>query len=409
MYLKTFSVENYSAHKSTSIDLSPLTILVGPNGGGKSALFDALLNFSMVSRGKIGEAFGGYPYSYRAVLHHGSPPLSSRISFDADMCRSYSDSESLFYHIEYAQYGTAADDPPSYVVHNEHLERKPSGEILFDRSNPTTGQLSKSMDLASDQSLFSALRRQGQSEDQVSTDLVAHCAVNVSRFAKFRLDPYILSIPSPIPDIGEANSASLTPTIKYKGADLAGTLYYLQQTGARELKEIEEHLKEVDSGFGGFEFNTVQTNEIGFSCRYVDDRGTIAAARLSSGTLAFIGLLVLVLSPKRPALLMIEEPENGLAPVAIKAFYRCIRDLSSKPEASLSSQTIVSSHSPILVEEAWNGSKDPDHRFIYHVKLEAGAAVVRPFEHVLQSEGGVLKTNGHISERLAQEVIDCWL
>jgi len=407
MYLKKFTVKNYSAHKSTSIDLSPLTILVGPNGGGKSALFDALLNFSMVSRGKIGEAFGEYPYSYRAVLHHGSPPLSSRIRFEADMCRSDSDSESLHYYIEYAQLRTPADGSPSYVVYNEHLEREPSGEVLFDRSNPTTGQLSKSMDLEPDRSLFSALRRQGQSEDQVSTDLVAHCAANVSRFYKFRLDPHILSIPSSIPDIGGANSANLTPRIGYNGEDLASTLYYLNQTSAPELEEIGAHLRRVDPGFGGFEFNTVQTNKIGFSCRYDDDRGTIAAARLSSGTLTFIGLLVLALSPKRPALVMIEEPENGLAPVAIKEFYRCIRDLSSNPEASLRSQTIVSSHSPFLVEEAWNGSTD--HKFIYHVKLEAGAAVVRPFEDVLRSEGGVLKTNGQISVRLAQEALDCWL
>src|SRR5271167_3521953 len=67
MYIHELTVRNYMIHRSSNIKLSPITVLIGPNGGGKSALFDAILNFSMLSRGSIKQAFGGYPYSYSAT------------------------------------------------------------------------------------------------------------------------------------------------------------------------------------------------------------------------------------------------------------------------------------------------------------------------------------------------------
>lgn len=52
MYIRDLRIRNYLVHQDTAVSLSPLTVFVGPHGGGKSALFDAMLNFSMVSRGK---------------------------------------------------------------------------------------------------------------------------------------------------------------------------------------------------------------------------------------------------------------------------------------------------------------------------------------------------------------------
>jgi len=74
MNIRKFRVKNFMIHQDTSIDLQPLTVLVGPNGGGKSALFDSMLNFSMLSRGNLRQAFGPCPYSYKASLHRGTNP-----------------------------------------------------------------------------------------------------------------------------------------------------------------------------------------------------------------------------------------------------------------------------------------------------------------------------------------------
>ena len=80
MFIRHFSVRNYKIHKDTSLNLFPITVFVGPNSGGKSAIFDALITFSMVCRGNLSEAFNQYPYSFEALRHHGAS-ASARIRF----------------------------------------------------------------------------------------------------------------------------------------------------------------------------------------------------------------------------------------------------------------------------------------------------------------------------------------
>ena len=105
MYIHEFTVRNYTVHRNTRVRLSPITVFVGPNGGGKSALFDALINFSMVARGNIRQAFGQYPFSFFATRFHGADRLS-RIGFDVVMSSIPSQAQ-LQYRIDYAQQGAA--------------------------------------------------------------------------------------------------------------------------------------------------------------------------------------------------------------------------------------------------------------------------------------------------------------
>ena len=106
MFIRSFRVKNYSIHQDTLVNLSPLAVFVGPNGGGKSALFEALLNFSMISRGNLRQAFNRYPFSYRATLNRKAT-TTGRMSFWVEMSEDAGSSESLHYHIEYAQIGRA--------------------------------------------------------------------------------------------------------------------------------------------------------------------------------------------------------------------------------------------------------------------------------------------------------------
>jgi recombinational DNA repair ATPase RecF len=60
VFIREIRFRNYSIYRDSKIRLSPLTVLIGPNRGGKSAIFEALLNFSMISRGNLRQAFNRY-------------------------------------------------------------------------------------------------------------------------------------------------------------------------------------------------------------------------------------------------------------------------------------------------------------------------------------------------------------
>ena len=379
MYIRHLQVRNYMIHKDTKIDLTPLTVLVGPQGGGKSALFDAMLNFSMVSRGNLRQAFGPYPYSYSATKHRAASKLA-RIGFNVHMSRGVEDESFLEYEIDYSQIDST-EQGPRFTIPHERLRKMPDDTVLFDRKDPDAYEISKGLDIEDDRSLFAAIRHADLTGKLNEVDsLVSYCAKQISHFNRFKLDPGVLAQPSRLPD----STPDATPRIGYHGEDLAATLYHLNETRSPALEAICDSMRDIDERFEGFEFNTVGTERIAFAAKYSDDRGLITSVRLSSGTLTYLGLITLVSTPNRPPLLMIEEPENGLTPQAIRSFYRAVRLLANHENSDQRSQVLLSSHSPFVICEAWNGE---DRNFIHQVKVVEGKSLIRKFEKVIKDEG----------------------
>ena len=386
MYIHSFRVKNYLIHQDTSLDLEPLTVLVGPNGAGKSALFDAMINFSLLSRGNIRQAFGPYPFSFRSTIYRGASAVA-RVGYTVEMSQLKDDAVRLKYEIDYAQQGVVTEDHTHFMIFNERLTKLPSNEVVFDRSNADDFSLSSQVQLDIDRSIFSAIRLSALHKSMENLDpLLQYFTQQISRFNKFRLDPFVLAQPSRLPDVTTAGDEThgYVPRIGYHGEDLAATLYYLSETNAPEMNDIIQSVRTVDPDFAAFEFSTVGPDRIAFNVVYSDQRQAVPSVRLSSGMLIYIGLLALVSTPSRPPVLMIEEPENGLTPQAIKAFYQAVRNLAFHPDKVLGSQILLSSHSPFVICEAWNGE---DRKFIKQVKVTDGKSKIRPFEQVVKDLG----------------------
>ena len=380
MYIRSVQVRNFLIHKETNLELRPLTVFVGPQGGGKSALFDAMLNFSMVSRGNLRQAFGPYPYSFRATIHRAANKVA-RIGYRVVMSRSVDDVEHLVYEISYAQSGVA-DQEPRFTIPNERLVKQPGDIVLFDRANADAYPITRRLELEDDRSLFAAIRQADVTGGAKEIDdLLTYCAQQISRINKFRLDPSVLAQPSRLPD---PTREGAPPRLGYHGEDLAATLYHLHETRDASLGSIYASMKAIDPLFEEFEFNTVGTDRIAFAARYSDVRHLIPSVRLSSGTLNYLGLITLVATPNRPPLLMIEEPENGLTPQAVRSFYEAVRSLAYHEKPERRSQVLISSHSPFVICDAWNGE---DRNFIHQVKVLDGRALIRTFGDVINEQG----------------------
>ena len=405
MYLRNLTINNWMIHKATSAELFPVTVFVGPNNGGKSALFDALLNFSMVSRGRLSQAFGQGPYSFAARRHRGAA-ASGRIGYTVEMSESKDVADSLTYHITYSQQRRTADTP-KYAIYDESLVDS-SGATLFNRGEEVYGIKGVAPFVNDDTSIFAAIRHaQVQGKYKEGNPLVSHCAREISRINKFRLDPSTLARPSRLPDtIPDDPQETRPPRLDYSGDGLAGVLYFLAETADPMIDAIAAEVAKAIDGFEGFEFNTVGADRIGFSGRFEDTRGAVPAANLSDGTLSLIGLLVLLMNPDRPPVLCLEEPENGLTPRATRAVYEAIVAASEATDPEARSQVLISSHSPFVICAAWNGD---EREFIYQVKPESGRSLIRPFTQIIDEQGIQLaKVHGereHLSLNVADQVM----
>lgn len=390
MFLRDIRIKNFLIHQDTHLSFLPLTVFVGPNGGGKSAIFDAILNFSMLARGSLQQAFGPYPFSYWATVYRGGGVSRvRRIGYEVSMSKEQEDTDFLSYEIDYSQTGTG-EETQRFTIHNERLIKQPGGKVIFDRSESDSFPFASKLPLEADRSIFAALRQAqitGQTPSETD-EMFAYCTQQVSHFNKFRLDPFVLSQPSRLPDLvddaTDKTAPRLGPRLGYHGEDLSASLYYLSETKSSVIDKIKEKITEIEPFFGDFEFNIIGTDRVGFSVRYTDVRGAVPAVRVSAGTLIYIGLVVLVMSPNRPGVLMVEEPENGLTPQAIASFYRCVRELAYCPEPQNRSQVLISSHSPFVICEAWNGE---DRDFIHQVKVVSGKAVIKKVSDIIKEQG----------------------
>src|SRR5271157_519975 len=120
----------------------------------------------------------------------------------------------------------------------------------------------------------------------------------------------------------------------------------MQEKKDPALETILQRMREVVPGFIGFEFTFWGSDKVIFSMEFSDSRGTISAIRLSDGLLLLLGLMVLIHSPNRPPVMLIEEPENGLTPTALKMFYKAVRERALTEPLNERSQILISSHSP---------------------------------------------------------------
>lgn len=375
MLIKDFKISNFLNHKETWITFDPVTVLVGPNNGGKTALFDALQNFSMVARGQISTAFGPGPYSFHAVRSNEASPYAP-IRFEATL--QPRDGDPLVYEIEYGHAGYE-----TYSIHQEILRDSTDDRVLFNRSEDICEFDEVDQYLSPDRGLLASVRRLrlelGEEADERWPRL-SDIAMRISRVTKYRFVPSDLCRPSELPDPLESGPGHL-PRMSYQGRNLAAILYQMAESEEPTLESIVGFLRTAVEGFDGFEFNTTGTNEIGFSVRFTDSRGVVNAPRLSSGTLTLIGFVTLLGGPSLGDVVCLEEPENGLTPASIESLYTSLTDAVTSDSAT---QVIMSSHSPYVLTTAWNGDS---RSFVRYVGASEGRAYVRPLQDVVEASG----------------------
>ncbi|MGO9096229.1 MAG: AAA family ATPase [Bryobacteraceae bacterium] len=356
-FLTRVVLRNYKSIAASSVDLRALTFLVGPNGSGKSNFLDALrftsdslrtsLDNALRERGGIAEVrrrSGGHPTHFGIRLEFQVPSAAGHYAFRI-----------------------AARPQGGYEVQTEECVIRGAGGTSF---LVITGEVKK-FELAG--------TRNGIAPPAAVRDRLY--LVNVSGVPEFRpvydalsrMGFYNLN-PDRIRDFQAPDSGEL---LVRDGSNLTSVLRQLSVRDEARKKRIEEYLSSIVPGVSGVEVKDVPpkaTLEFRQEVAGSSDPWRFFAGNMSDGTLRALGILVALFQSEDSAassvpLVGIEEPEVALHPAAVGALLDALR------EASLSTQVILTTHSPDLLDSA-----DIETELILAVHAEKGTTKLAPVD-----------------------------
>jgi len=351
VFLKSIKLGGFLsfAPDSPAIELTPLNVLIGPNGAGKSNLIEAIevLHATPTSLSSLVRAGGsaqewiwkGVPsaklasievdiegtrkqargHAYRLVF----PEMSYRLRFAASNLSLEVIEESIVSAAKGASVGSEKD-----FYYN--LKRKGSHFSATGRGLQHRRTLPKGNDLVLDESILS------QRKDPDTYPELSWLAPQFGRIQTFRDWTFGHSAPLRKPQRGDLPVDELLSNSDNLGLVLNELQHHsvierFNQLMTRFLSRYERFSTRIYGGAVQF---------------FLHERGfktPVPATRLSDGTIRFMAILALILSPTPPPLLCIEEPELGLHPDAVCLLADLLVEASSRM------QIIVTTHSDALV------------------------------------------------------------
>ncbi len=375
----------YRCFECLAIDTGPYQVLVGANGSGKSTLLDLpLLLGDLLRQRQISDAFleprghrpprattlaelvflqrGGY-FAF-AVEARLPAPLAARLS----------DGDRAVDHLRY-EIRLRVDSPQSLIVDSEHLSAFPMTEAyVADRPSARGDGVSAAGGLrilersGSTPAVFTREAGQGgKSELALESSLLAlpHVIFEpekdhpAARWFHDLLTAKAVYF-SPIwNDLHTACPPGGKPTLVGSGRNLPWLALELKKTDPVLFADWIAHVGEALPIRGIGIVEREEDHHAYFVVEYANGV-TVTSSGLSDGTLRLLAYTLPAYLPHPPAIMMIEEPENGIHPRAVETVLQALA-------STYESQVWVASHSPVVLAHT-----DLDH--ILCARLSSGGA-----------------------------------
>lgn len=144
--------------------------------------------------------------------------------------------------------------------------------------------------------------------------------------------------------VKQEHNIANSQTLLYDASNLAAFLYRLKNNYEKSYNEIVETIRLIAPYFDDFMLEPKESNDelIVLKWRQKGCEDVFNASQLSDGTLRFICLTTLLLQPSRlqPETIIVDEPELGLHPYAITMFADMVKQISSKKQIIISTQSV---------------------------------------------------------------------
>jgi predicted ATPase len=347
--LSALAIAGYRSLRELIVPLGRLNVITGANGSGKSSVYRSLRLLADTARGGVITSLareGGLPSTLWAGPERFSRGMLSGEFEVQGTTRNSPVSLRLGF----------AGDPFSYAI-DLGLPHPGTSRFVLDpvikRECIWSGPVLRPSALLVDRQ-GAALRTRDENGDwQTVPQPVASFDSMMTEFADPRTAPEMIAVreqirswrfydhfrtdvdaPARTPQIG-----THTPVLSDDGADLAAALQTIREIGDPAALDAA-----IDDAFPGSRLE-VATQDGRFEV-LMQQHGLLRplkGAELSDGTLRYLLLVAALLTPRPPALLVLNEPETSLHPDLLPALARLI------VRAAAHSQVLVVSHAARLI------------------------------------------------------------
>jgi predicted ATPase len=368
------AISGYRSLRDIRVQLGALNVVTGANGSGKSSLYRALKLLADIAQGRIIQSLaieGGLkstlwagPETFSRAMKAGTQPIEGLVRKNPVSLRLGFSGEDYGYAIDL---GLPRPDSRSKFSSDPEIkvESQWTGE-QFGRSNAFAVRNGPLVRIRDDNGEFQHAFTQLASFDSMMT----HCSdprdgiellALRERMRDWRFYDHLRTdrdSPSRKPQIG-----TYTPVLASDGSDLAAAVQTICEIGddkamnAAIADAFPRARIRVTSSDGYFELEMHQRGLL----------RPLKTAELSDGTLRYLLLVAALLSPRPPALMILNEPETSLHPDLLPPLARLIT------QASKRSQVVVVSHAGALVSAL---GADADCRQIV-LEKHLGETIVR--------------------------------
>jgi len=350
--LSALAIANYRSLRQLTVPLARLTVVTGPNGSGKSSVYRAMRLLaeianggairSLVREGGLSSTLWAGPERFSAAMLRGEMPVQGTTRGEPVALKlgfAGASSEDFGYAIDI---GLPPPIPSTAFSRDPEIKHEAiwAGPLL----RPSTQLV--------DRKGASLRLRDGRGWQPVGRPIPPFASM-MTEHADPRDAPEMLTLreqmrswrfydhfrsdaeaPARQPQLG-----TRTPVLANDGADLAAALQTIREIGDGEALD-----RAVDDAFPGAR---IEIDAAGDRFQtLMHQHGllrALTAAELSDGTLRYLLWIAALLTPRPPALLVLNEPETSLHPDLLPALGRLIA------HAARESQVIVVSHASRLI------------------------------------------------------------
>ncbi len=363
--------------------LTPMTVVIGKNGVGKSSLFDAFGFLADCLKDGVEEACdirgrGGFerirsqgqdgPIGFEVYYREdgNSRPITYELSIAMDKdSRPYVASERL----RQRRKGQSRGWPFSFLMLN-------SGNGIAWKGDASGSQIDEEEQPMTLEQLIANLKSEGGATESAETELVElddYRMLGISTMGSLKQHPRIAAFRRFIegwylsyftPDAARALPlAGPQRHLNIHGDNLGNVVQYMEREHKERFKRILDGIAKKIPGIHKIETEKsrdgrllLKFNDKGFSDPFFSQQ-------MSDGTLKVFAYLLMLADPDPPPFICIEEPENGLYHRLLESLVQEFRYHATGVRGG--SQVFITTHQPYLVdaltpEEVWILEKQDD-------------------------------------------------